>query len=134
MKINVEEDIDLRSQYRIKNSPDPISIREACSKNYVDNKSNNPSLIKNTAHVDFFDKSCNNFRFIKINSMPTFEEHLTPKLYVDNALSNIVDESSLLILDPDEKLKLDERDSIVLNSTLTLPRTIIELHTKSNVG
>ena len=26
---NIEEDIDLKNQYRIKNLPDPISIREA---------------------------------------------------------------------------------------------------------
>ena len=29
---NIEEDIDLKIQYRIKNLPDPISIREAASK------------------------------------------------------------------------------------------------------
>ena len=40
------EDIDLKNQYRIKNLPDPISIREPCSKNYVDHKFNGPSLIK----------------------------------------------------------------------------------------
>ena len=32
---NIEEDIDLKNQYRIKNLPNPISIREASSKNYV---------------------------------------------------------------------------------------------------
>ena len=36
-------------------------------------------------------------------------------------------------LDPDEKLKLDEQNSILLNSSLTSPRTIIELPTKSYV-
>ena len=29
---NIEEDIDLKNQFRIKNLPDPISIREAASK------------------------------------------------------------------------------------------------------
>ena len=50
---NIEGDIDLKSQFRIKNLPDPISIREAASKNYVDNKCNDSSIIKNTARVDF---------------------------------------------------------------------------------
>ena len=39
----------------------------------------------------------------------------------------------MLRLDPEEKLKLDEQDSIVLNSTLTSPKTIKELPTKSYV-
>ena len=29
---NIEEDIDFKNQYRIRNLPDPISIREAASK------------------------------------------------------------------------------------------------------
>ena len=37
----------------------------------------------------------------------------------------------MLGLDPIEKLKLDEQDSIILKSTLTSPKTIIELPTKS---
>ena len=35
---NIEEDIDLKNQYRIKKLPDRISIRAAASKNYVDEK------------------------------------------------------------------------------------------------
>ena len=48
-------------------------------------------------------------------------------------MSDGVDESSMLRLDPDEELKLDGQDSIVLNPTLTIPETILELPTKSNV-
>ena len=47
-------------------------------------------------------------------------------MYVDNA----IDEPSLLRLDPDEKLK---QDSIFPNSTLTSPKTIIEIPTKNYV-
>ena len=49
------------------------------------------------------------FVLIKVDSIPTLEGHLTPKLYVDRAISNFVDESSFLRLDPDEKLKLAEK-------------------------
>ena len=66
--------------------------------------------------------------------MPAVREHLTPKLYADEAISYWLDEISLLRLDPDEQLKLDEQDSIVLNSTLASPKTIIELSTKSYVA
>ena len=37
-------------------------------------------------------------------------------------MPDIVDESSLLRLDPDEKLDLDNQDSIILNSALTSPK------------
>ena len=46
IEANIEEDFDLKTQFRIKNLPDPISIREACSKNYVNNLFNDPSLVK----------------------------------------------------------------------------------------
>ena len=34
------EDIDMKNTFRIENLPDPISIREATSRNYVHNKIN----------------------------------------------------------------------------------------------
>ena len=40
---------------------------------------------------------------------------------------------SLLRLDPVEFVQLDEQDSIVLNSTLTSPKALIELPTKNYV-
>ena len=39
----------------------------------------------------------------------------------------------MLRSDPDRKLRLDEQDSIVLDSSLTLPKTIIELPTENYV-
>ena len=127
---NIEEDIDLKNQYRIKILPNPISIGEPVSKQYVDNKFNDPSIIKNTTHVDFNDKNLDNVRFVKVNSMPAVGEHLTAKYYVDNAISKAIDESSLLRLDTDEKLT---QDTIVLNSTLTSPKTKIKLPTKNYI-
>ena len=35
IEANVEEDIDLKNQFRIKNFKETISIRDACSKIYV---------------------------------------------------------------------------------------------------
>ena len=133
IEANIDEDIDLKNKYRIKILPYLVSIGEAASKNYVDNKFNDPSLIKNTKHVDFKDENLDNVHSIKINSFPTFEENLTPKIYVDQILSEGVDESSVLRLHPDEKLKLDEQNCIVLNSSLTLPKTIKELPTENYV-
>ena len=39
----------------------------------------------------------------------------------------------MLRLDPDETLDLDDQDSIILNSTLTEPKTIIEIPTKAYI-
>ena len=81
----------------------------------------------------FKKKNPENVRFVKVNSLPAVREHLTPKFYVDEAISHYADESSMLRLDPDEKLKRDQQDSIIVNSTLTSGKTIIGIPTKSNV-
>ena len=59
--------------------------------------------------------------------------HLTAKFYVYETISSRVNESSLLGSDPDEKLKLDEQNSLFLNSSLTTPKLMIELPTESYV-
>ena len=79
------------------------------------------------------DKSFTNARFIQVSQLPREDSHLTAELYVDEATSYRLDELSLLRLDPDEKLKPDEQDSINPNSFLTPPKTIIEIPTKSYV-
>ena len=86
LESNLEEDIDLKNQFRIKNLPDPLSIREAASKNYVDNLFNDPSIIKNSEHIDLNDRNITNARFIQVNQLPQIDSHLTPKLYVDNEI------------------------------------------------
>ena len=88
----MKKDIDLKNQFRIKNLPDPISIRAAASKNYVDNLFNDPSIEKNNAHIDLNDRNITNARFIQVNQLSQIDSHLTAKLHVDNA----IDESSLI--------------------------------------
>ena len=68
-----------------------------------------------------------------MNSFTAIPEHLTAKIYVYQTVSEGVDESSLLRLDPDETLRLYEQGSIVLDSTLATPRTILETPTKNYV-
>ena len=89
---NIEEDIDLKNQFRIKTIPDPITIREAASKNYVDIKINDLSILKNSEHIDLNDINITNARFVKVNQLPRIDSHLTAKLYVDN----FIDEPSLV--------------------------------------
>ena len=65
--------------------------------------------------------------------MPADREHLTLKFYIDEAIYYWLDESSLLRSDPDEKLNPDEQASIILNSSITSPKTKIKIPTKSYV-
>ena len=73
----------MKNQFRIKNVPDPISVREICSKYNVDNLFNFPSIVKNTEHIDLNDRIITNARFMQVNQWPEIDSHLTAKLYVD---------------------------------------------------
>ena len=64
IEAKIEEDIDLKNRLRIKNLPDPISIREAFSRNFVDKLFNNHSILKKTAHIDFKNRNNTKARFI----------------------------------------------------------------------
>ena len=111
---NLEEDIDLQNQFRIKNVPNPISIRDVCSKNYVDNLFNDPSIVKNNAHIDLKDRNITNCRFLSVNQLPQIDSHLTAKLYVDNS----TDEVSLVRNNKDNDFanyNLTNINSITLN-------------------
>ena len=76
----------MKNQFRIKNLPDPISIREATSKNFVDNLFNDPGINKNSEHIDLNKKNITNARFVQINQLSQNDSHLAAKLYVDNAI------------------------------------------------
>ena len=89
---NLEEDIDLKNQNRIKKLPDSMSIREACSKNCADNLFNDPSVLKNTAQTDLKDRNNTDARLIQDNQLPQIDSLLIAKLYVDNSK----DEPSLI--------------------------------------
>ena len=113
---NIEEDINMKNQHRISKLPDPISIREAASKHYVDNLFNDPSIIKNNAHIDLNDGNITNARFIQVNQLPQIDSHSTAKLYVDKA----IDESSLIRNNQDNDFNiynLTNIDSIALKKT-----------------
>ena len=84
---NIEEDIDLKSQFKIKNLPDPTEIFDACNKNYVDAKFNDSAIIKNDVHIDLNDRNITNARFIQVNQLPQIDSHLTAKLNVDNTVN-----------------------------------------------
>ena len=61
----IEENIDCKNQLRIRNSSNPKTISEAVSKDYVDNKHNDPFSIKSTASIDFKDRNLDKFVLLK---------------------------------------------------------------------
>ena len=130
---NIEEDIDMKNQFKFKNLLCPIENSDALCKIIVDTGLNDPSIIRNFAHVETNDENLDNVPFAKVNSLPAVGEHLSPNFHVDQAISHSVDGSSFLRLDPNEKLKVDEQDSIIFISTLTSPKKIKETPTKSYV-
>ena len=80
---NIEEDIDLKNQFRIKNLPDPISIREAASKNYVDNYIEKTSIVRNNKDNDFGNYNFSNINSITLNTQTENDNEVITKAYVD---------------------------------------------------
>ena len=115
IKANIEGDINLKNQFGIKTLPDPISIREAASKNHVDNLFNDASIIKNNAPFDLKNRNISNAGIIQVNQLPQTDSHLTAKLYAGNA----IDEPSLVRNNQDNafnKYNLTNINSITLNT------------------
>ena len=80
----------------------------------MDKLLSDPSINKNTAHIDFNDRNITNARFIPFKQLPRIDSHLTAKLYVDNS----IDESSLFRNNQDNDLNnhnLTDINSITLN-------------------
>ena len=89
IEANIEEGIDLKKQYKSKNLSDPTNTQDSSSKNYVDNLFNDPSIIKNNAHINLNDRSITNARFIQVYQLQQIDSHLTAKLYVDTAIDEV---------------------------------------------
>ena len=87
-------------------------------------------MIKNTAHVDFIDKNLDDVRIFKVKRHSCSLRTFNSKILCRQCFFYNVNESSLLRLDTNEKLKLNRKDFIVLDSFLTSPKTIIELPTE----
>ena len=126
---NIGEDLDLRNQFKIKSLPDPINIRDGCSKNYVDSLSNNSSISKNTILIDLKDEDIANVRFIQVNQLPQVDSHLIAKLSADNA----IDESSLVRNNQDHKFDYYTLTNIIIMTLKTQAVFDNEVITKAYV-
>ena len=121
---NIEEDNNMKNQFKIKNLPCPQKNSDAVFKSYVDNLFNDPSIIKNIAHIDLNDRNITNARFIQVSQLLQKDSHLTAKLYVDNA----IDEESLVRNNQDNyinKYNLINIKSITLNKQTENDKEVI---------
>ena len=80
---DLQEDIDLKNQYRVKNQPDPTNLQDTCNKNYIDNLFNDPSLIKTNKDNDFGNYNLTNFNSITLNTQAENDNQVITKAYVD---------------------------------------------------
>ena len=76
---NMEEDIDMKKELRIKNLPCSIENTDGLGEFYVDSCLNGPIIIQSTAHVDFNDNNLDNVPSIEVNSIPVVSQQPTPK-------------------------------------------------------
>ena len=82
---------------------------------YVDNKFNDPSILKNTAYLDLNNRNIIITRLIQVNRLPQIDSQLTAKLYVDIT----IDETSLVRNNQDNDFSsynLTKINSITLNT------------------
>ena len=115
IEANIEEDINVKNQIKIKNLPCPQENSDAVYKSFVDNLFKDSSIIKNTEHIDLNDRNITNARFIQVNQRPQIDSHLTAKLYFDTE----IDQSSLVRNNQDYDfniINLTNKNSIKLNT------------------
>ena len=120
---NIEENREMKEQFLFKNLPVPTKFQESDPKSFVDVLINTSSIKRNTGHVKFTNHNLDKGNFVNPTSYPAIGQHIAAKCYIDEAISNSVDESLLLSFDPNEEVSLDEQRFMFLNSSLTSPET-----------
>ena len=83
IEANIEEDIDFKNQYRIKNLPNPINITEACNKNFFDKSIDEPSLVRNNQNNDLGNYNLTNINSITLNKQAENDSEVITKSYID---------------------------------------------------
>ena len=80
---NLEEDIDLKNQYKIKNLPNPTNLYDACNKTYIDHIIDELSLVRNNKDNDFSNDNLTNINSITLNKQAENDDEVITKAYVD---------------------------------------------------
>ena len=83
IEANIEEDIDLKNQFRMKKLPDATNIQDACKKNYIDNAIDEVSLVRNNKDNDFGNYNLTNINIITLNKQAENANEVITKAYID---------------------------------------------------
>ena len=83
IEAKIEEDINLKNEYRIINLPDPTNLQDACNKNYIDNAIDEVSLVRNNKDNDFGNYNLTNINSITLNTQAIDDNQVITKAYVD---------------------------------------------------
>ena len=84
IEANIEEDFNLKNQFRIKNLPDPTNLQDAgTKKNYIDNAIDEVSLVRKNKDNDFGNYNLTNINSITLNKQAENDNEVITKAYVD---------------------------------------------------
>ena len=112
---NIEEDIDLKNQFKIKNLPNPINLQDPATKYYVDNKTNNivneidnNTIVRNNKNTNFNNITFTGLESIYVNRDPNFPLEVSTKQYTDDS----IDESTIVRNNKNNDLNNNELNNI----------------------
>ena len=135
---NLEEDIDLKNQFKILNLPNPTLLQDPATKYYVDNKTvdlvpnsefDNTTIVRTNKNNNFNGNTITGCESIYVNRDPQYDLELSTKRYTDtlidessivrNNKENIFNKSISLNTDPTKQFDDYEIDNIVPKSVIT---------------
>ena len=106
IETNMEEDIDMKNQYYIKNIPNPINSNDCMNKIYADtiylkiSSYHSNSIVRNDRNMNFNSTTFTGLNSIYVNKDPIYDTELATKQYTDT----LVDESTILRNNQDNNL------------------------------
>ena len=135
---NLEEDIDMKNQFKILNLPNPTLPQDPATKYYVDNKTvdlvpnsefDNTTIVRTNKNNNFNGNTITGCESVYVNRDPQYDLELSTKQYTDtlidessivrNNKENIFNKSISLNTDPTKQFNDYEIDNILPKSVIS---------------